>query len=328
MGTTHSGNASSAAGGILAPSVRGGTGAAHAFAMASLARYPGFVAALAERSGITIPMQRNGVLEIADDEPDATALRALSATGSRWLDPEEVRLEEPAISEMLAFGAAFHPSSASVEPLPLLDALRSAVASHDRVTVVREDCCELRASELGCSTLTNMESRFSSDHIVLAAGAWSPLIVGAGEAVRAVRPVRGQMIAFDGLPVRRVVLGAEGYLIPRSDGRTVAGSTEEAAGFESATSEEGIELIRRRAIRLCPALGGASVHSAWAGLRPCTPDGQPIIGPDPERPRLIIASGHSRNGILLAPLTAEVVADLVSGTRPAYDLIEFLPGRH
>ena len=326
VGTTHSGNASSAAGGMLAPSVARESGSAHTFALASRDRYPGFVAALAERAGRHIPLNTAGILEVAADLSEASELQYSIERTSSWLTATELTLEEPALDG--SAGAVFHPLDGSVEPLPLLDALSAVVAKHDGIMTAREDCRELHATDLGCSVHTDMESRFASDYVVLAAGAWTPLIAGAGDGVAAVRPLRGQMIAFHGTPVRHVTCGAGGYLIPRTDGYTVAGGTMEHAGFESVTTVEAIELIRSRAARLCPALSGAAVHSSWAGLRPATPDLLPIIGADPERPRVIYACGHSRNGILLAPLTAEVVADLVTGAVPRYDLTRFRPGRH
>ncbi len=326
LGTTHSGNASSAAGGMLAPSIGRETGSAHAFAAASRDNYPGFVAALAERSGLTVPLNTGGILEIALDEAEATALMATIERPSIWYSSNEVRMEEPSLADTA--GAVYHPLDGSVEPLPLLDALSSVVAKHERITTAREDCCELHATELGCNVLTNMESRFASDYVVLAAGAWTPLIVGAGNAVASVQPLRGQMIAFEGTPIRHVTCGAEGYLIPRTDGYTVAGGTMEQAGFDSATTPDAIESIRSRATKLCPAFSAIPIHSSWAGLRPATPDLLPIIGADPDRPRVIYACGHSRNGILLAPLTAAVVADLITGVVPRYDLSRFRPGRH
>ena len=327
VGTTHAGNASSAAGGMLAPSVHPASGRAHEFAVASLARYPGFVAALAARTGLAIPLNDRGILELAESEADAARMMAELPAGSRWIGVEELAVEEPALS--CVFGAALHVGNRCVEPLPLMDALRTAIASHERISAVREDACEVRATDLSCHVLTDLESRLSSDWLVLAAGAWTPLIGGSGAAVGAVQPLRGQMIAFEAaFALRHVVCGASGYLIPRSDGTIVAGGTMEHAGFEATTTREGIDSIRSAAIRLVPALEHTPVHSAWAGLRPATPDLMPIIGPDPERPRLVHACGHSRNGILLAPLTAEVVADIITGTPSRYDIPEFVPGRH
>lgn len=326
VGTTHSGNASAAAGGMLAPSIDSETGPAHDFAMASRDYYPGYAAALAERTGRQIPTNDAGTIELAFDEPEADALRHSNDRSARWIPAEELAALEPAVAECL--GGLLHPSDGAVEPLALLDALGIAIAAHDGITTVREDCRELHASELGCNVLTDMESRFASDYVVLAAGAWTPLIAGSGDCVAAVQPVRGQMLAFETDAVRHVICGAGGYLIPRSEGITVAGGTMEHAGFEVETTADGIESIRTRAVALCPELADVPIHSSWAGLRPITPDLVPIIGADPERPRVIYACGHSRNGILLAPLTAQVVADLVTGAASRYDLSRFRPGRH
>jgi glycine oxidase len=175
--------------------------------------------------------------------------------------------------------------------------------------------------------LTDRESRFASDRVVLAAGAWTPLIAGVGAPARAIEPLRGEMIAFGAAPLRHVTYGPDGYLIPRSDGHTIAGSTSEHAGFDADTTEAGVAAIRAGAVRCCPALADVRVDATWAGLRPMTPDALPILGPDPERERVIYACGHARNGILLAPITGEVVADLVTGAAPRYDLSRFRPGR-
>ena len=326
VGTTHSGNASAAAGGMLAPSISPETGSAHDFAVASRDRYPGYVAALVERSGRRIPMNEAGTIELAFEESERTLFQLSNDRSAVWLSSGEIGLEEPGIAACL--GGLLHPLDGAVEPLALLDALSVAVASHEEINTAREDCRELHVSELGCNVLTDMESRFASDQVVLAAGAWAPLITGSGPCVAAVQPMRGQMLAFESDAVRHVTCGAGGYLIPRSGGIIVAGGTMEHAGFEVETTADGLESIRSRAIALCPALAEAPIHSHWAGLRPVTPDLLPIIGADPERPRLIYACGHSRNGILLAPLTAEVVADLATGVTPRHDLSRFRPGRH
>lgn len=325
LGTTHSGNASAASGGMLAPSLDPESGAAQAFAVASRDRFPGFAAALAERSGLVVPVNELGILDLALSEAEEIGLRVKIERPSRWMDRQELLFEEPELTT--ALGAVFHPFDGCVDPVPLLDALSAVVARHDGISIVLEDCRELHAGDLGCNVLTDMENRYASDSVLLAAGVWTPLIAGAGAAVAAVQPIRGQMMAIEGAPLRHVTCGAGGYLIPRHGGVTVAGGTMEHAGFDSVTTPEALATIRMRAELLCPAFAGAATHSSWAGLRPATPDMLPIIGRDPERARVIYACGHSRNGILLAPLTAEVVADIVTGTEPRHDLSRFRPGR-
>lgn len=327
VGTTHAGNASAAAGGILGPSVEREPGSAHAFAVASRDRYPGFVAALGERAGRAVPLNRRGILELAFDVARAEALRGSLEPPSRWLGAAEVAALEPALAPVI--GAALHPEDGAVEPLAFLDALRIVVARHDRITAAREDVVEIHVTELGCNVLTALESRFASDRLVLAAGAWTPLIAGAGAAVATIQPVRGEMLSFatSPQPVTRVVFGAAGYLIPRSDGQVAAGGTMAHSGFDAGPTESARADIRQRAAAICPVLRDADVSAHWAGLRPMTPDLLPIIGADPERPRLLYSCGHAKNGVLLAPLSAEVVADLVTGAVPRHDLSRFLPGR-
>jgi glycine oxidase len=330
VGTRHAGEASSAAAGLLAPSLDPPPrtpvqGAAHRFSLAARDLYPGYVAALAERTGMAIPVNGLGILQLAMTEDDAAALLATLPDGSSWLDRGALAREEPELAH--AAGAAWHPNDGGVEPLALLDALRAAVARHDGVSVAREDAVAVHATELGCNVLTNQENRFASDRVVLAAGAWTPLVEGAGAAAAAIEPVRGVMVAYRATPVRHVIYGPGGYVVPKRDGHTVAGSTADRAGFDATPTSEAIAAVRGTAGRICPSLAALEPDAAWGGLRPMTPDLLPILGVDPERPRVIHASGHSRNGILLAPITGQVVADLATDATVRHDLTPFLPGR-
>jgi glycine oxidase len=133
------------------------------------------------------------------------------------------------------------------------------------------------------------------------------------------------MVAFSGVPVRHVVYGEGGYIIPKANGTTMAGSTMERVGFDAETTDEGLERVRRIGVGICSAL--TDVTAFWAGLRPMTPDLLPVLGRDPEFANVIYACGHSRNGVLLAPITGEVVADLVTGREPRYEIGQFRVGR-
>jgi glycine oxidase len=164
-----------------------------------------------------------------------------------------------------------------------------------------------------------------SKGVVIAGGAWSSLIDGV--RLSEVTPVRGQLIAYDSIGLRHAVYGPRGYLVPRVNLQTIAGTTMESVGFDSTTTEEGLSRIRASSEEIAPALSITPVQSAWAGLRPVTPDLLPILGPDPDAPNIIYACGHSRNGILFAPLTGEVVAAMLVGETVTHDLSQFRPAR-
>ena len=160
---------------------------------------------------------------------------------------------------------------------------------------------------------------------VVAAGAWSgELDVGVD-----VRPVRGQMVLLKGPPdaLGRPLLARDAYLIPRADGHVLLGSTLEEAGFDKSTTADGISFLLDQGKRLAPGIGKFSIAATWAGLRPATPDRLPYLGRPADLEGLILATGHFRNGILLAPVTAKIVADLVAGRPASLDLHPFRPGR-
>jgi glycine oxidase len=327
VGTTHRGEASEAAGGLLTPSVEPELQVISALATAARDFYPDFLALLESRTGISVWLNRLGVLQIARSEDEAHSLRQRSGgEGAEWLDHRALSALEPALAGPECLGALYTPLDGCVDPLLVLDALRSAVAVNSNISVASENICYVKVSKSECLAASDREGHYGSQSIVLAAGAWTPQIEGVPMPLP-IEPVKGQMMAFEATPTRHVAFGAGCYLIPKADGRTVAGSTLERVGFTPDVTEEGIATVRAMAETACPALGQASVHATWAGLRPMTPDLLPILGPDPEEPRVVYACGHSRNGILLAPLTAACVADFAMGRTPEHDVAQLRPGR-
>jgi glycine oxidase len=161
--------------------------------------------------------------------------------------------------------------------------------------------------------------------VVVAAGAWSGTLAGPGLAPPPSEPVRGQIVAFaaPGL-IRHVLHGGTCYLVPRSDGRVLAGSTMERAGFDRRVTAEGLAHLATAALALVPGLAPAAFHRAWAGLRPAAPDSLPIIGPAAV-PGLHYACGHLRNGIVLAPLTARAIVGMLRGEGAVVDGIDLGP---
>lgn len=323
IGEHRPGEASPAAAGMLAPSVERAVGPAHEFGVAARDRYPAYIEFLAERTGVRVPLNRLGILQVALSQKGIKGLKKTALPTSRWLDTKELRELEPALSH--ALGAMFNADDGAVDNTALLAALVKLTSTSPRVTMIDDAVTEVEPRESSATIKTRSGASYSAGHVVLAAGAWVGLIPGARSA-RAVEPGRGQLLAYAVSPLRHVAYGPRGYLVPRGDS-TIGGSTMESVGFDTRTTDEGIEKVRSASEEICPDLSSNGVIRSWAGLRPVTPDMLPILGHDPEYPSLIYACGHSRNGVLMAPLTGDLVADLVTGSPLSFDLSQFRPGR-
>ena len=315
IGDARAGEASPAAGGIL--------DASHGFKATETREamrdacdsWPTFAAALTERTGVAVPI-RHGVLELAPSIQEAERLRALGLSHATWLDDRALVALEPQITHVV--GALHYTHDGAVNPLVLLKALKQAVGKHVHIRVVQRTVAAIAVSRpdepviitLADSTATS--TTMSAMRVVIAAGAWSGSLAGVPMHLP-VAPVRGQLISVASKALSHVVMLGEGYAVPRGDGRTIIGSTMEHVGFDAAHTAEGSQKIRALAAAILPSLGTASMLSTWAGLRPMTRDGLPLVGPDDEHPSVIYACGHGKNGILLAPLTAALVTEIVAG---------------
>jgi glycine oxidase len=308
---------------MLAPSVERASGPAHDFGVAARDRYPSYVEFLAERTGVSVPLNRLGILQVALSAKGVKGLRKTALSTSRWLDARELGELEPALSHCL--GAMFNPNDGAVDNVVLLEALRQLVSASDRIDSVQDVVTAIDAGADSCTVTTTTHAPHRVRCVVLAAGAWAGQIPGARFA-REVQPARGQLVSFSRSPLRHVAYGPRGYVVPRWD-RTIGGSTMENVGFDTATTPEGVKKVRDASEEICPRLAASAQTKAWAGLRPVTPDMLPIIGVDPEHPALIYACGHSRNGVLMAPLTGDIIADLVTGAPLSHDLSQFRPDR-
>jgi glycine oxidase len=308
---------------MLAPSVERAVGPAHDFAIASRDRYPEYLSYLADATGIRVPLNRLGILQLALSENGIKGLKRTALPTSRWLTATEIRELEPALSHGL--GGMYNPDDGAVDNVVLLQAMERIVSSSSRIERLNDAVLTIDAKSDSCSVTVRAHGAVHAAHAVLAAGAWTGSIQGA-RLGRAVAPARGQLVLYESCPLRHVVYGPRGYVVPRGDA-TIGGSTMENTGFDTSTTESGVGRVRGAAEEICPPLAALPAPKAWAGLRPVTPDMLPILGGDPERPSLIYACGHSRNGVLMAPLTGDVVADLVTGTALRHDLTQFRPGR-
>jgi glycine oxidase len=307
---------------MLAPSVERASGAAHDFAVAARDRYPGYLHSLSERTSTSVPLNRLGILQVAIDERGVKGLKKTVPPSSTWLDAKELHDLEPALSH--AVGAMFNPDDGAVDNALLVTALERAVADDNHIDRIADAVLRVSTAERACSVETRSGGILHTGNVVVASGAWTASIQGLRFG-HAVSPARGQLVSYSTKPLRHVAYGPRGYIVPRGES-TIGGSTMENVGFDARTTDTGIRKVRGAAEEICPSLAGGT-PTAWAGLRPITPDMLPLIGPDPEQPAVIYACGHSRNGVLMAPLTGDIIADLVTGTPLSHDLSQFRPDR-
>jgi glycine oxidase len=323
--------ASAASAGMLATQIEPQDDRLLPLAVRSRTLYEHLAAALKDTTGIDIGFQRTGIATVAFAEHEAAALhdrvaaQRLSGLRCDWLEAAELHERWPGIAPQ-ALGALFAPEDGCLDPAALTAALQ-ADARRLGATVVPEGVVRVAATGGRVSGVVTAHSTVPAEHVVLAAGAWSPRIGGMPRSLP-IQPVRGQLVATawpDGvLPV--ILYYGHGYLLPRGP-EAILGSTMEWVGYDARTTTEGVADVREAAERLCPAVRPLPTRRAWAGLRPMTPDGRPILGADPEMVGLWYATGHGRNGILLAAITGEIIADLLATGRTDADVSQFAVSR-
>ena len=327
--------ASSAAAGMLAPQMESARpGPLMDLGLRSRGLYPSFAAELQALTGVDVQYVPSGILKVAFDEAEAQALAERvswqQAVGLRasLLDGPGARELELGLSDKVICAAHF-PDDHQVDNQLLMRALTMAAARAGaafRTGVVR-GVVEAKGRAAGVDIEGDV---LEADAVVVAAGSWSGLVPGAGISPATVKPARGQMVQLQLRlpPFKSVLSSPQGYLVPRRDGRVIAGSTLEFKGFDKAVTAEGLRRLLDMAISVVPELAEAPVQAHWAGLRPWTEDHAPLLG-EGSMPGLHLATGHFRNGILLAPITARLVADALLGRQPpaGLDLRPFHPGR-
>jgi glycine oxidase len=326
------GEASAAAAGVLA--VAGGAeppGPRLDLRRKSLARFVPLAAALREATGVDVELDGSGALELVLDEAEEAEarerLRRRRAQGFavEWLDGPALRAVEP-YAQPAARGALFFRDDAQVNAGRLVDALALAARTRgaELVSGAEVHGVERRGSRIGRVRVAG--EWVVPGEVVLAAGAWASRVSGVAPCLP-VEPVRGQMLAVRPATTlcRRVLSHADGYLVPRRDGEVLVGATFEEAGFVKAVTPAGVSALLARLASLTPAGLEAPITRMWAGLRPYTPGGGPIIGRAHGTANLVLACGHHRNGILLAPITAAAVVAVLDGATPPVDLEPFLP---
>jgi glycine oxidase len=303
---------------------------------ASLAMYANFIADVEEASQLPAGYHAGGTLEVLfHGEADRELSTLVALHHGLGLTCEPLRLEEAAEMEpalgRAARAVAFLPDEASVNNRSLSNAVIAAAKAGGVALFPGMEVTSLVRDGNRCMGVkTSARETFAAGQVVVAAGCWTSQLREAAPYAPT-RPVRGQMVALHnfGKPIRRVLRSEHGYIVPRdqaSPQKLIAGSTLENTGYEKAVTSGGIEQILSAVNELAPSLACAEIVETWSGLRPGTPDQLPILGPT-DVEGLLMATGHYRNGILLAPITAKLITEWISDGRTSLNCEEFSPLR-
>jgi glycine oxidase len=321
------GQAWRAAAGMLAPQIEAdASDPLLGLGLSARDHYQPLAAALHETTGIDLGLWQEGIARVASGSVDATALESKVAWQrgqgymSEWLQPDEVRRRWPWLGPTT--GALWAPRDGALDPEQLVRAL---LADAQRLGAALVSDRAIRVDYAGdkVTGVTGETGRYAAEHIVVAAGAWSGLLENLPRPLP-VQPVRGQMAAlpWPAAVPRAIVYHKDCYLLARG-GEAIVGSTMESVGFRSEVTSAGLAQIFAATMVLYPSLIRAKVRRTWAGLRPMTPDGLPIIGGEPTLSGLWYATGHGRNGILLAGITGVLLRQLVDREAPGVSLEAF-----
>lgn len=281
------------------------------------AYYPDLARRLYEETAIDPEWLPSGLL-ILDDTAQAPDWAARHGVELEMLEAADIERCEPALQAGVAAQAAWLPGVAQMRNPRLVRALRESLAGHGVAVEAGNPVRGLLHGKGRIEGLDTEQGVRRAEYVVLAGGAWNAALLGDDCCALDVRPIRGQMLVLRGEPgaLRRIVLHHDRYLIPRADGRIVVGSTLEDVGFDKSTTGQAKEELLAAAGALMPGLPGWPVERQWAGLRPGSPQGIPVIDEHPRIKGLYINAGHYRNGVVMGLASARLCADLVAG-RPA-----------
>lgn len=314
--------ASSAAAGMLAAQIESGGDDELARFVRARDAYEAWTTSLRAQTGIDVGFRRSGALALVRDEASMDAARARverhRAQGLRaeLLDRTQALAIERALGDGFV-GAAWYPDEAQVDPPQLLRALVAAV-SRAGIVVSSGTTVSSLVQENGRCVGVALDGRetIGADAVLLAAGSWSSLVPGIPDDLPKVRPIRGQLLMLEERPpqLHTILFGDHAYVVPRGDGRVICGSTMEDVGHVRGVTAAGAQRILASAIAIAPALGAAELTKTWSNFRPHVAgrEGRPLVGASP-LPGLFLATGHHRNGILLARATAEEAAAAIVG---------------
>lgn len=301
-------------------------------ALLARARHATLAVELQQETGLSVERSAHGVLELAFTESEDAVLRERADwQRARGLSVEalsggEIRDAEPNLSPAVRSGL-FFADDRRVDNVRLVSALAASAVARGASLLCGRPVTRLVLEGGRVAGVWAGPEHFAAPAVVNATGAWAGLIPGDPQPPP-IEPVRGHIVAFDLVPglLRHVVCSHRGYLVPRGDGRLLAGSTVERAGFDKSVTAGALQAVLAIALEIAPALADVRIAESWAGLRPGTPDGLPVVGMG-AAPGLIHAAGLFRNGILLGPLIGEAAARLAQGRDAGMDLSAFAPSR-
>ena len=311
--------ASFAAAGMLAPFSADTPDTLWRFAEASARLYPGFVKEVESDSGMPVDLRSHGALAFLEPQEELVSLPCLPELSASQLAELEPDLAAPA-------GRAFFLDERSVDARALMAASLEAARARRIQILSQTEVTGVVATDGRSLAVQTGREPLRAPIVVNCTGAWAGQV---GPQRFPTRPVKGQMLAVaapEALRLRHVVRTSGVYVVPRSDRRILIGATQEEAGFDRSVHPQAIARLHQAATSLYPALGSARVLESWSGLRPGTPDALPILGATATA-GYFVATGHFRNGFLLAPLTAQALAAVIRGSEPSVDITRFSPSR-
>jgi len=323
--------ASYAAGGMLAPQAEADS-RDDFFDLLCQSRdlYTSFACNLRDETGIDIELDKTGTLYLAFTEHDQLEIdqryewQRRAGLAVEKLSAAEAQLFEPCVSPNVS-GALRFPLDTQVENRKLLSALANSTAQLDVQIVCSVNVDSIQMEKRSITGVQTSSGFIPCSTVVVAAGAWTTFLHSSIK----IEPVRGQMICLTAKPqlTRHVIYSPRGYLVPRQDGRLLAGSTSEKSGFAKEVTVDGASTILKNTIEIAPSAALLPISDSWAGLRPRASDGLPVLGPCGEIDGLIFATGHYRNGILLAPITGELISRTIVDSVVPGELTPFSPDR-
>ncbi len=302
------------------------------FCNESLNLYPRLAEELFNETGVSIEFDQSGTLYLAFNDPDVREIRERFEWQKRaglaveHLSANEIHQLEPFVSPNVSEGL-FFPNDWQVENRKLIQALHK-FCELNGVEIVENIEVKRLLSENNKIIGTETDSqKFFADVVILATGAWTSLIKTDGFSLPKVKPIRGQMISFQTAKrlFSKVIYSPRSYLVPRQDGRILVGATSEDVGFDKSISDFAAKILQAKALEIAPSLVNLEISESWTGLRPFASDGLPILGEIAEN--LFIATAHYRNGILLAPITAKILAEKIVGNKDSNYFKSFSPNR-